>query len=1243
MMVLIALVAVGLLGLASITVSSSSRATAQGEARANARMAMMMALGQLQEALGPDQRVSANASILASADSGDGAVPNPHWTGVWSSWKAGQSDTSAVDGISYHATIDGRGIGGMKPTYDKHREDHFHSWLLSLTPGELEDLASAENIDLDGLLLPEEDTEAALLVGEGSLGDNSDPLDFVSARLIETDTGSYAWWVGDESQKARVMDDRFETDPKAPTLAERLFRQQAAGSTGTKAVDGLEGVTAEGEVQLGSLPSLQTMDLVDGAAGAPSEGFHSVTPYSYSVLADVREGGLKRDLSTLLERPIADDRSGMPRETGDDFMLYKFNTKDQWMGGPDNQECVPIHDLAAYYQLYDSYRDGWNEGLLYSSNLMSDGYQVVSTDFGEKNPEGQKKYLKAYTNLYRQPVPIKVQFLLSLFAEEINPKPKPTRANPNPDSHLLRIGITPAITLWNPTNVPLVMRCASDPNLYAQMTRMGNLPIRIKFRKNGDPWSKPQNMSWLACGDGGGKAHIFNMYFSGKRPIRFEPGEVKTFSLPFSGDVSGMKKNGDGHINMFKDEFLFKTDKYYEGHEAAPGWDPESFMFFNRSAAPDTGVSVIDSKLPFSSGDRISFEITGDNSQLPNGDGSKGAAFFFHFIQTNHQSYAGGGTWWRRNYQFNSRNGGGGQQVGFNETLIGKGFPRGSATITAASRSGSNIIARSDRKEGWPFMQFSLMAGTETSEGSNGGVAGGRKFASRPFLHSSALSAPFIDDHSGNALYNVGWNWWVEEINDVFEAPVQVSVDDQGYYGGGYTPESGVTNVVQQEVPLVPPISIAALSHAHLGGFSIARDEVGGKHLNQNVTATGQAGLFPHTLQAIGNSYAHPLIPADRAFVSDFQRTFNADNGASRVTLADHSYLANKALWDDYFFSSITPESASAKVFQTRANKPAERIASEFFFGEEPLPNRRMVPYIGGLSPNGLTDLFRTDEQWRGGLADRIAAHLIVEGAFNVNSTSVDAWKVFLSSLRGKPVAYLDKEGSMNGGTELEETSTSDGTPVNGFNVPAGRPIDRSPNDPSEPDQWLGARELSDQEIEELAEAMVRQVRERGPFLSLSEFVNRRLDSRNGELSAKGALQAALDDPKVSINQGFRNQKRELETGGMTPAFREALEGPVAYGSAAYVDQADVLRHLGAQLTPRGDTFVIRTYGDSRDPSGKVQARAWCEAVVQRLPEYLDAEDQPETEQAELAVEANRQFGRKFELVSFRWLTPSEI
>jgi len=76
-----------------------------------------------------------------------------------------------------------------------------------------------------------------------------------------------------------------------------------------------------------------------------------------------------------------------------------------------------------------------------------------------------------------------------------------------------------------------------------------------------------------------------------------------------------------------------------------------------------------------------------------------------------------------------------------------------------------------------------------------------------------------------------------------------------------------------------------------------------------------------------------------------------------------------------------------------------------------------------------------------------------------------------------------------------------------------------------------------------------------------------------------------------------------------------------------------------AQQCPQDDG-----YGDSVDAQGKVVARAWCEAVVQRLPEYVNAADEPHLKQADPALSAqSKQFGRKIQIISFRWVNPSEI
>ena len=1251
LMILLTVVAVGLLTLSSISLRSSSQGVAQAAAQANARMALMIAIGELQKQLGPDQRVSANGAILATT-----TVQHPNWAGVWNSWQAGTqaAGTTSPDTPSEHRTILGAGNNGMSPTYEAQRGDHFRAWLVSLSQNQAADISSAMSLSLTGTAKPSATDNAVQLVGLKSLGPEANVADHVKVGLLPiqssgsatTASGRYGWWVGDESQKARIMGDSYKLNPTS-TLADRLFRHTAPGSTGTVVAKGLEAVTDE--TRLGNLPTLETMNLLEGATGKPSRNFHNVTPFSRAVLADVREGGLKRDLTTLLERPIDPDEVynyttvnlGPPfkrvtslKPKADDFMLYRFDSGT-------GEAAVPVQDLAAYYQLYDSSRPTGRDGMKYSSspvsNLLPNGLQVPAPDYG--NNTDTSKYLRNYTTLYRRPVPVKIQFLLGMTAVARTPTPE------NPDTHKLQLGITPSVTLWNPNNVPIVMNYnPGNPYLYTEMLRLSNTPFLIRWNKNNGQYvsNGGVHMTWASQGGGGGKANIFSLLFSGNNPIVFKPGEVRVFSLPWTPGALSFSKLGDEFIPY---------------HEVTGGWDPNAFLLMPRSD-PNANATHVDGYcLTFKPSDSIAFKVTAENP--PTGNEIPGSGLQFFMIQKSLQNRLGtGAVWHYRDYQFISRYGT--ATADFNISLARKGFPGGGLEFTAPSRSGSRIIAASNPATGGmeAFLQFALMAGCETRESANGGSFGGRKFASRPFLHSTAMCPPFLDKDDNESFYHYGWNWWVQNVNSILEANVQVDRNGDGFYGGGYTAENGTTHVVQQDIPAAPPMSIAALSHAHLGGFSLATEpaaeDYGGlvapefRESFQRVTATGQAGLLPHTLQAIGNSYAHPSIAADKA-AQTRTRLFSTNVGEKTQYMADHSYLANKALWDDCFFSSMSPAPSSVKIFGG-GDRSAKDAATNFFFPAtpaafKPLPNRRMVPYTANIDKTKLNALFAKSANFKDGLADQIAAHLLVEGPFNINSTSVEAWKIFLSSLKGKPVAYLDKDKALSGGLALE-TVTPAGTPVGQGTLSNGKPFTGSTTAPSAPEQWNSWRELSNDEISKLATAIVKQVKLRGPFLSLSEFVNRRLDGSNKTLSLKGALQAALDDSSVPINTGFRNTSRRFssaELAGMNPVFPEALAGPVAYGSAAYVDQADILRNFAEQLTPRGDTFVIRSYGDSFDPKGNVMARAWCEAVVQRTPEYLDPADEPHVKQADLKSAANKIFGRKLRLVGFRWLTPNEI
>ncbi|MFN7342854.1 MAG: hypothetical protein ACK5TA_05935, partial [bacterium] len=99
------------------------------------------------------------------------------------------------------------------------------------------------------------------------------------------------------------------------------------------------------------------------------------------------------------------------------------------------------------------------------------------------------------------------------------------------------------------------------------------------------------------------------------------------------------------------------------------------------------------------------------------------------------------------------------------------------------------------------------MSGAEIHTNNSPGAGAGRRISTRPFLHGSTLSAPQIADNTKGALYDYGWEWQVERINDVEEA-FQDDGSARGYYGGGYTVGAGVTHVVQQYIPALPPISI---------------------------------------------------------------------------------------------------------------------------------------------------------------------------------------------------------------------------------------------------------------------------------------------------------------------------------------------------------------------------------------------------------------------------------------------------
>ena len=155
----------------------------------------------------------------------------------------------------------------------------------------------------------------------------------------------------------------------------------------------------------------------------------------------------------------------------------------------------------------------------------------------------------------------------------------------------------------------------------------------------------------------------------------------------------------------------------------------------------------------------------------------------------------------------------------------------------------------------------------------------------------------------------------------------------------------------------------------------------------------------------------------------------------------------------------------------------------------------------------------------------------------------------------------------------------------------------------------------------------------RGPFQSIAEFVNRRLidDTATGN---SGALQTAIENSNFNTDFGLDAPKNNSELTSGSPS------GNTSDGAATQIIQADLLNRLAPSITVRGDTFRIRTYGEVT--IGTQTVKAWCEAVVQRSHDFVDRSQMSTTDNSLLNV-TNQTFGRRFNIVSFRWLSESEI
>ena len=310
MMVLLTLIALGMLSLATLEQRSSGGGDADDAmrtAKANARMALMIALGDLQKAAGPDQRVTATASIMGSLENGYtnplAVVPMPapangkaHWVGVW--------DTS-----------------NYSPANPDNKS--FLRWLVS----------SPNPDDVDAL----GDVTSAAAADDVVIFEGADSASTVKVPKVEVATTSdnssyYAYWVEDEGVKADLAWDEipYPNPLNYPGLADDpnylydLKRAQARRLSATPGPDhGVFGgpftTGVNYPLEESSNSWLEKLVKAFSPADMPlvmnddsdhsswlQENRHDMTVGSRGVMADVKKGGLRRDLSLAFEMDGAD-------------------------------------------------------------------------------------------------------------------------------------------------------------------------------------------------------------------------------------------------------------------------------------------------------------------------------------------------------------------------------------------------------------------------------------------------------------------------------------------------------------------------------------------------------------------------------------------------------------------------------------------------------------------------------------------------------------------------------------------------------------------------------------------------------------------------------------------------------------------------------------------------------------------------------------------------------------------------
>jgi type II secretory pathway pseudopilin PulG len=1229
LMVLLAILAVGMLSLSAVSRRSSGQANAQTEARANARMALMMAIGELQRSTGPDTRITAPANIVDEN--------YPQILGVWRSWEGTNHEANGRPTVPNYASKGKSESEGGR----------FIDWLVSSAdaisePG-IGDAPSLVSNSASGSTVP--------LLADGSL----QSTDFRQIHVVPSkirDGGRYAWWVSGENQKA-VLSQPYK--PRTDDAAGLVERGQSH-SVANPAVFGLHALLSDpephhpvgAEAKRGRKAiSRQTMAVIDaGNATEPGKKFHDLSAYSIGLLTNTATGGWRKDMSILTERwdaiyasypggrlplfryaPTTGSTSQVPKPVRPTTNIAPpSNNAAMTAATPPMSNLYPWSDYSliigytqpgTYHAASASWASLQNFATSYKSFSNYNGTvkspfswaPITKTANNEWNAQNAVRIHEIFDHKHRQrlhPQIARFQFLVYARAYE-------WPLDRNPKTYAIQLMYVPYFTLWNPYNVTL-------EHTISGTTGLGGLPESERVK---------QTDKFLGFG------------FSRSVPGAMAIVRKDLTPNPDAVTVNQYRRLNDGNFHSLDGGSTGGADNGLAENARFGGrwpvdarswacWLPEGTITFKPGEAKIFSVNNTEPGYGFGGTAfrlREGFDpgsISGLQFNAGIWDNPPSRNFWFLFRSD------------RVTKPYRNRNAGVGFALSFGTG--GSHFGGTSGVPSGIGPEYHNMVSLSSLAQGdkyWPpdeldevsysvaelasgpwIPLFSVNFGPRMTIGNAPGTVFNRP--TKGVLQSNALAGMVLSDPGSGAAKdhpaNNAYEFAYQSLSMGSTVTPNLS-SSAAYIATGHQSGDGLSRLIMCDLPLRPMASLVEL---------------------QGWNPRGHNPYPPFQMNLIGNSDATPLIPMDRIVPQAL-----SPSGVDKNLMHDDAYCANHLLFDDWFLSSIAPEPETSYDMAT--------IYTEFLKGERQLVNRSYRPIAADskvtdeVATKRIGDVINSHDGWL-----KVASRFEVEGMFNVNSTSVEAWKALFGHARS-----LDRI-AMHGADGLVETNTSSkhavtrGAVATDVEAGTGKGFGGQFDLASE---YTGFRTLSDEQIDDLAEKVVEQVRLRGPFLSLSEFVNRQLSS-DKELALAGAIQSALDKLEEDPMAKLRDPNNALSDETMPPGdaklagvgyeFKEAAEGGSAYGAPGWIRQADILRPIAPIISVRDDTFTIRAYGDSLDQGGKVIAAAWCEAVVKRTRDFSDKSDAADSINPP-ANSMNATYGRRYEIISFRWLNADEV